>query len=102
MNVDDKELEQIRANERELNRLVSMSERGELEQCLRLLSIYIALYKESFGELPVEGLDNVLGCENVDKATAMIFDTGIREAISILKLILQHPVNSANNQVTIN
>ena len=102
MYVDEIELEKIKANERELNRLVSLSDRGELEQCLRLLSIYIALYKENFGDLPVERLDNVLECENTDRATAIIFDSGIREAISILKLILQQNNHIERNPETIN
>lgn len=89
MNNNELDLSDMKITEFKLQSLVDLSDKGELAQCLRLLSIYIALYKKSYGELPASSFEKMLTSELIDTETAMIFEDGMLEAISILKMVLQ-------------
>ena len=100
MNNNDLDLSDMKVTEFKLQSLVDISDKGELAQCLRLLSIYIALYKKSYGELPTSSFEKILTSELVDTETAMIFEKGMLEAISILNMVLQ--AKSELKDITIN
>ena len=83
------ELSQVKAKELELQTLVETIGKPGLTQCVRLLSMYVAIYKKQFGELPSECYEKILLSHEVDKETIDIFNDGMHEAISILDMVMQ-------------
>jgi len=100
MNNTDLDLSDMKVTEYKLQSLVDISDKVELAQCLRLLSIYVALYKKSYGELPTSSFEKILTSDLIDTETARIFENGMLEAISILKMVLQ--AKSELKGITIN
>jgi hypothetical protein len=95
----------IKDKEIELQSLVNVCGKPELVHTIRLLSMYIALYKKAFGELPAASFEKILASDNVDADTARIFENGILEAITILDMVLQSQGTTENYKtagVTIN
>lgn len=87
----DKELDMVemKSTEHELQVLVGESNKAELAQCVRMLSMYIALYKKTFGELPQSCFEKILASDIMDKETAKVFEKGMLEAITILSMVMQ-------------
>ncbi len=87
----------------ELQSLVHLCGKAELAQCVRLLSMYVALYKKSFGELPPASFSKILTTDQVDADMAGIFEIGMREAVGILTMVLKAQVEQQRHSgVTIN
>ncbi len=83
------ELAEIKSKEMKLQMLIDICDKNELSQCIRLLSMYIAIYKEQFGELSPESYENILSSQEVDTETAKIFENGMHEALTILDMVMQ-------------
>jgi len=83
------ELAEIKSKEMKLQMLVDICDKEELSQCIRLLSMYIAIYKDQFGELSPECYGNILSSQEVDAETAKIFEKGMHEALIILDMVMQ-------------
>ena len=83
------DLDEISGRELELQSLMNVCGKDELAQSVRLLSMHVALYKKSFGDLPQTSFSKILTSDQVDADMARIFENGIREAISILTMVLQ-------------
>ncbi|OGT76207.1 MAG: hypothetical protein A2W76_11820 [Gammaproteobacteria bacterium RIFCSPLOWO2_12_47_11] len=83
------DLVDIKDKEIELQSLVNDCGKPELVHCVRLLSMYVALYKKAFGDLPPASFEKILASDNVDADTARIFENGMLEAITILEMVLQ-------------
>ena len=85
----DLDLVEMKSTEYELQTLVNESGKAELAQCVRMLSMYVALYKKSFGELPSSCFEKILASDTLDAETAKVFENGMMEAITLLNMILQ-------------
>jgi len=99
------ELELIQTKEVELQMLIKTSGKSELAQCIRMLSMYIAIYKKRFGELLPDSYEKLLSSDEVDVDTARIFDNGMLEAIAILGMVIKSNSDQENyriGSVTIN
>lgn len=99
------DLDHIKDKEIELQSLVNVCGKPELVHSIRLLSMYIALYKKTFGDLPPASFEKILTSDSVDADTARIFENGMLEAITILDMVLQSQGPTENYQyagVTIN
>jgi hypothetical protein len=99
------DLDQIKDKEIELQSLVNVCGKPELVHSIRLLSMYIALYKKTFGDLPPASFEKILTSDSVDADTARIFENGMLEAITILDMVLQSQGTAENYKyagVTIN
>lgn len=83
------ELAEIKSKEMKLQMLIDVCDKKELSQCIRLLSMYIAIYKDQYGELPPECYESLLTSQEVDSETAKIFDKGMHEALTILDMVIQ-------------
>ncbi len=95
----------IRSSETELQSLIDMCGKPELSHGVRLLSMYVALYKKAYGELPRNSYEKILNSSIIDAELANVFENGMREAISILEMILRsQPVTATHNTkaVTLN
>lgn len=99
------DLVDIKDKEIELQSLVNVCGKSELVHCVRLLSMYVALYKKAFGELPSASFEKILTSDHIDADTARIFENGMLEAITILDMVLQSQGTTENYQyagITIN
>jgi len=83
------ELAEIKSKETKLQMLIDFCDKNELSQCIRLLSMYIAIYKDQFGELSPEYYENILSSQEIDAETAKIFKNGMHEALTILDMVIQ-------------
>jgi len=81
------EITRIHLAEHQLQSLMDCSERSELVQSVRLLALYVAAYKEQYGELDNVQLQHHLLADAADPATMRIFESGLHEAIAILSMI---------------
>jgi len=94
------EIVDIKDKEIELQSLVNDCGKTELAHCVRLLSMYVALYKKAFGDLPPASFEKMLASDNVDVDTAIIFENGMLEAITMLEMVLQSQVPAQSYQYT--
>jgi len=81
------ELDQIRKQQLEFQDLVEECNQNELGQCAKLLAMYIAVYKQEYGELPIENLVNMSETLLVDQELSQIIQNGIEEASSMLRMV---------------
>ena len=94
----------IHGKESELESLVNISDKNDLAQCVRLLSMYLAVYKKDFGDIPSATFDKLLVEDEVGVDGAIVFENGISEAIAMLNLVLQSQATQElnNNKFVIN
>ena len=81
------ELDQIKKQQLEFQDLVEECNRNELGQCAKLLAMYIAVYKQEYGELPIENLLNMSETLLVGQELSQIIQDGIEEASSMLRMV---------------
>ena len=60
-----------------------MIDKEGLAQCIRLLSTYIALYKNGFGELSAESYESILFSTGLETEMIGIYENGIHEAVAM-------------------
>jgi len=93
------DLENIKTRETELKSLIEVSDKDDLTQCVRLLAMYVAIYKKCFGELPVSSYEKMLSTQIVDKETARIFENGMHEAITMLDMVMRSRTQSEDFKI---
>ncbi|MCS3903751.1 hypothetical protein J2T55_001782 [Methylohalomonas lacus] len=82
------ELKHIQTAESQLQRLLDGSDREALADSLRLLALYVATFKEHYGELDPACLCRQLqGDLEADPATVRLFESSLHEAISMLSMV---------------
>lgn len=69
--------------------LVERSNKDDLVQCIRLISLYVSLYKRHFGELPTEHYEDLFRTGDYDNSSNEIFEDGLNEAIAMLDMIIK-------------
>jgi len=72
-----------------LQSLVDGSDKNDLAQCVRLISLYISMYKEHFGELPTDSYEDLFIPGDLDAESSDIFDKGLNAAIDMLDMIVK-------------
>lgn len=77
----------IRSTEQQLQQLFNASNASDLAQSVRLLALYVATYKEHYGELDNKLLQQQRQAYTHDPAALRIYENGLHEAISILSMI---------------
>ena len=63
----------------------------QLEQCIRLLGMYLALYKRGHGELDESAYAGLLNQDRADMKLAELMSDGMDEANAMLLLIQSEP-----------
>lgn len=71
----------------ELELRVAESSKAELEQCARLLAMYLAVYKRRFGEISVSDSDTLSEHELRGDSGAEVFAMGLVELKDMLQLV---------------
>lgn len=82
------ELNHIKAAESQLQRLLDDSDREALAESLRLLALYVASFKERYGELDATWA--VRQCRDqaqADPVIVRLFESGLHEPISMLSMV---------------
>ena len=79
----------IDEQENVLQTLVERSNKDDLVQCVRLISLYVSLYKKHFGELPTDYYEDLFRTGDFDNSSTEIFEDGLNEAIAMLDMIIK-------------
>ena len=82
-------IEDIDEQENILQILVERSNKDDLVQCIRLISLYVSLYKKHFGELPTDYYEDLFRTGDYDNSSTEIFGDGLNEAIAMLDMIIK-------------
>ena len=91
--------------ESRLQVLIDRSDKNDLVQCIRLISLYVSIYKKYFGELPTEIYEGLFQLDDNDAGSADIFKSGLSEAIAMMEMINKTSPGSLQyirDRVTIN
>lgn len=70
---------------------LQLSSPEQLEQCIRLLGMYVALYKRQFGELEESAFAGLMGLDSSDIPLAELMADGLDEANAMLLMIHTDP-----------
>lgn len=87
MSITEQELDNIRQQHQEFQELVQACSHEELGQCAKLLAMYVTIYKQKYGELPLEKLSNITDTPTVNSELSVIIREAIDEASTILELV---------------
>ena len=82
------DLIKLKHSENEFLHLVESSSRDDLAKCSKFLAMYLALYRQKFGEIPDTDYGKLINAFELDKELVEILDDGMHEAAEMLKLIL--------------
>ena len=77
-------------HQRRFHNLVAQCSREDLAQCLRLLGMYLSLYKSRFGGMEDPVYAKLLASVNTDAELAQLCSAGLDEAIAMLSTINLH------------
>lgn len=72
-----------------LQTLIERSNKDDLVQCIRLISLYVSIYKKHFGELPTDYYEDLFRTGDFDNSSTEIFEDGLNEAIAMLDMIIK-------------
>ncbi len=87
MSVSKNELESIKQQHVDFHDLVQECNHVELGQCAKLLAMYVAIYKQRYGELPLENLSHMVDTPAVNQELSQIIQEGIEEASTMLRMV---------------
>ncbi len=81
------ELDDIKQQHIDFQDLVLACNHDELGQCAKLLAMYVAIYKQRYGELPLENLSDLADTPAVNHELSQIIQDAIEEASTMLRLV---------------
>lgn len=81
------DLIRLKSAETQLQQLMASSDKDALAQSMRLLALYLAAYKEHYGELDEALIKPQFNHAALDKSTIQLFETGLQEAIAMLSMV---------------
>ena len=70
--------------------LMAEASKEELFRCARILALYLAQYRATFGELPQTGLLSGLHAERVGPDAARTMANGMRSLVDVLTSVSTH------------
>lgn len=87
MGITKLELEHIKKQQEEFLDLVNECNYDELGQCAKLLAMYVTLYKQKFGDIPLEEYMQVSESTTFDSDLSQLVQGGLEEASAMLNLV---------------
>jgi hypothetical protein len=96
MDTTTQELLKLKQQEQEFLELAHTCNRDELVKCARILAMYIALYRQEFGEIPLRGYAKLLDTTALDGELLQITSEGLYEAAEMLKTVMLQFRNEAD------
>ena len=97
MKVSDKELEQIKKQHENFQELVLGCSREELGQCAKLLAMYVTIYKQRYGDLPLERLTDITDLTAVNRELSVIIREALDEASTMLEVVCDEQRQQSSN-----
>jgi hypothetical protein len=79
----------LKASHRLFFNLVQGCDREELARCIRLLSMYLAMYKRRCGEISISDYLELSESPVMNQDMADLFKDGLDEASAMLSLVIQ-------------
>ncbi len=86
--IDKQDLLRLRQLDVEFTNLVHSSSRDDIANCAKFLAMYIALYRQKFGEISAEEYNRLMDRSKLDDESLAILEEGMDEASAMLKLVL--------------
>lgn len=80
---------QLKLSHRVFQNLVQDCDRQELARCIRLLSMYLALYKRHHGEIAMSDYLELTESAAINEELAGLVKQGLDEAAAMMTLVLQ-------------
>ena len=87
MHLTTRKLDIIRRQQENFQELVQESNRQELGQLAKFLAMYIAVYKQQHGELPIDSLLQVTESALANQELSQIIQSGIEEATTMPQMV---------------
>ena len=87
MSVSKNELDDIKQQHIDFQDLVLECNHDELGQCAKLLAMYVSIYKQQYGELPLDSLSLMADTPSINEELSKIIQEAIEEASTILRLV---------------
>jgi hypothetical protein len=94
--INKQDLLQLKLREHEFLNLVETCSRDELAKCAKFLAMYVALYRQEFGDIPAAGYQKLLHTVTLDVEMLKIVADGMSEAAEMLKTVLLHTRGTSN------
>lgn len=88
MEIDQNDILILKQRELEFTGLVGNSSHSELAKCTKFLAMYLALYRQQFGDIPAADFSHLLQRPTLDRELLQIIGEGMQEASAMLKMIL--------------
>jgi len=88
MQIENQDLHQLKQRELEFLALAENCNHAELAKCTKFLAMYLALYRQQFGEIPSADYMKLLQPTTLDKDLIQIIGDGMREASEMMKVVL--------------
>ena len=88
MAINKLDLLKLKQRELEFLGLVETCDRDDLAKCAKFLAMYVALYRQKFGDIPATGYMKLLSNPALDNELLQIMEDGMYEAAEMLKIIL--------------
>ena len=95
MKIGNPEIQLLKRREAEFLDLVENSSHAELARCAKFLAMYLALYREQFGEIPVADYNRLLQPAALDKELLDIIGAGMQEASAMLRMVMQQGIRES-------
>lgn len=87
MSVTKLELDKIKQQQEEFIDLVQESNRDELGQCAKLLAMYLTVYKQRYGDIPLEEYIQSDAGTAFEGDLSQLIQEGVKEATTMLNLV---------------
>ena len=87
MSVLKSELDDMKQQHLDFHDLVHERNHDELGQCAKLLAMYVAIYKQRYGELPMEKLSHLADTPSANKELSHFIQEAIEEASTMLRMV---------------
>ena len=97
MKVSEMELEQIRKQHESFQELVQGCSLEELGQCAKLLAMYVTIYKQRYGDLPLDKLTDFTDATIVNRELSVIIREALDEASTMLEVVCDEQRQQNNN-----
>lgn len=88
MEIDQKDILLLKQRELEFTGLVENCSHSELAKCTKFLAMYLALYRQQFGEIPASDFSRLLQRPALDRDLLQIIGEGMQEASAMMRMIL--------------
>jgi len=100
MGIERQDLQQLKQQEHLFLTLVENCSRSELAASAKFLAMYIALYRQQFGEIPATDFLKIVQEPALDEKLLQLVSVGMQEASAMIKMVMlqgRHAVNEGDD-----